>query len=226
MKNGKHATLKRIASVVVVGSALSALFACGITPASDAEVSASTAQASTACENPPTTTCTAEVVSKSLSQAGFLFVQCPGSVGNGVYDLFLTTSLNGTWTQAKDLSNPSGAIPYVNGSTEIQFNDVDEDNAAFPGGQIIATYVQICAAQSSNLCGSLEDPNPCVTVPVTLLPQTSGSSSRWERKLQRRHWNGSSSGSSSSGGSGSSSGVGRRRTGSSGGRCGKLVVLT
>jgi len=219
MKNVKHVTLKRIASALVAGGALSALFACGIAPASDAEVSASTAQASTACENPPGISCTAQVVSKSLSQAGFLFVQCPGTVGNGVYDLFLTTSLNGTWTQAKDLSNPTGAIPYTNGSTEIQFNDVDEDNAAFPGGQVIATYVQICAAQSNNLCGSLEDPNPCVTVPVTLLPQTSGSSSGGSGSSSGST-GGSSSGSSSGGGSGSSSGI--KGGSSSGGRCGKL----
>ena len=113
MKNGKHVTLKRIASTAIAGGALSALFACGIAPASDSEVSASTAQASTACENTPGTQCTAQVVSKSLSEAGFLFVQCPGTVGNGVYDLFLATSLDGPWTQAKDTSNPTGAIPYT-----------------------------------------------------------------------------------------------------------------
>jgi len=218
MKNGKHVTLKRIASTAIAGGALSALFACGIAPASDSEVSASTAQASTACENTPGTQCTAQVVSKSLSEAGFLFVQCPGTVGNGVYDLFLATSLDGPWTQAKDTSNPTGAIPYTNGSTEIQFNDVDEDNAAFPGAQIIATYVQICAAQSNNLCDSLEDNNPCVTVPVTLLPQTSGGSSG----SSSGSTGGSSSGSSSGGGSGSSSGVKGGGSGS-GGRCGKLL---
>jgi hypothetical protein len=215
MKNGKHVTLKRIASAVVAFSALSAPFACGITPASDSEANGSTAQASTACQNPPGTTCTAQVVARSLSEAGYLFVQCPGTVGNGVYDLFLTSSLNGTWTQARDLSNPTGAIPYPNGSTEIQFNDVDEDNVGFPGGQIIATYVQICAAQSTNLCGNLEDSNPCVTVPVTLLPQTSGSSSGSSGSSS-----GSTGGSSSGGGSGSSSGI--KGGGSSGGRCGKL----
>jgi hypothetical protein len=167
------ATRAGAASLLALGGALGAVVACGSAGPAQGEASQTASQAGSACENSPGS-CTASLVNApGPSGAGQLFVTC-ASTGNGVYTLGLGTAITGPWIAASDPSNPSGAIPYPSGSASIQFNGVDEDNGAFPGGQVLATYVEVCA-QSTNVCPMGDGINAqCVTAPVIYQPANTG----------------------------------------------------